>query len=412
MASAGLRPGLRRATLDLGARTALREAGRALAWSRALCWVAGIGAVLALGAHTTFDPLHLTTPFGGLADTLVAPAARWDSTWYLQIANHGYATRQATAFYPLYPLSARIVGTPLGSSLIGGIVVSVAALLAALYLLRRLVERELGGEPAKRTVLLVAFFPTAVYFSAVYSEGLLLALTVGAFYAARRGRWAYAGIAGGLATMTHPDGALVIVPLVLLHLYGPRDDRPEPIVKRGLRPRYPLTRSVLWLALAPAGGLLYATYLAVKFRDPLVALGAAKTSGWDRTFTFPLRTVWHATRLAARDVPQIFHGQPPPRSVYELAFLGFMCVGAAGAFRRLPVAYGAYALAGIAFVTSFPVGGVSLSDSPRLLAIFFPAVIWWASWSSERRLFKGLLAVCAVLMVWTSARFGAWHWAS
>ena len=54
-----------------------------------------------------FDPANLTAPFGYFGNLLAAPFARWDSVWYLAIAQGGYdheATR--TAFFPLYPLAA------------------------------------------------------------------------------------------------------------------------------------------------------------------------------------------------------------------------------------------------------------------------------------------------------------------
>ena len=43
---------------------------------------------------------------------------------------------------------------------------------------------------AGATVWLVALFPAALYFGAPYSESLFLLVSVGAFYAARTGRWA------------------------------------------------------------------------------------------------------------------------------------------------------------------------------------------------------------------------------
>ena len=71
--------------------------------------------------------------------------------------------------------------------------VSLAAFLAALFLLHRLTELELGRRLARPTLLLLAVFPAAVYFGAPYSESLFLLLAVGAFYAARSGSWAWAG---------------------------------------------------------------------------------------------------------------------------------------------------------------------------------------------------------------------------
>ncbi|MDQ6915952.1 MAG: hypothetical protein M3155_09110, partial [Actinomycetota bacterium] len=64
---------------------ALRVAWRATWVSRVVVWAAGVGGLLALGRAAGwrgFDPAGLTLPFSGLGDLLVAPAARWDATWY------------------------------------------------------------------------------------------------------------------------------------------------------------------------------------------------------------------------------------------------------------------------------------------------------------------------------------------
>src|SRR5260370_2289377 len=45
----------------------------------------------------------------------LAPAsAQWDAPWDLGIAQAGYFSQQATAFFPLYPLLVRLVGTMIG----------------------------------------------------------------------------------------------------------------------------------------------------------------------------------------------------------------------------------------------------------------------------------------------------------
>src|SRR6187551_1760365 len=50
-----------------------------------------------------------------LAEPLLAPLARWDSVWYLRIADSGYGdSAPRTAFFPLYPLLVGGVATVLG----------------------------------------------------------------------------------------------------------------------------------------------------------------------------------------------------------------------------------------------------------------------------------------------------------
>ena len=70
--------------------------------------LSGMFAVLSFGraAGTDgFDPASLTAPFGYFGNLLAAPFARWDSVWYLAIAQGGY-DHEATPDRVLPDLSA------------------------------------------------------------------------------------------------------------------------------------------------------------------------------------------------------------------------------------------------------------------------------------------------------------------
>ncbi|MGH2962256.1 MAG: mannosyltransferase family protein [Solirubrobacterales bacterium] len=87
---------------------ALRDVWSAFWISRAVIWLAGVGAVVAVGAagetSPRLDPFWLTIPFDEtFANLLVAPGARWDSAWYLEIVQYGYDYSDRAAFFPLYP---------------------------------------------------------------------------------------------------------------------------------------------------------------------------------------------------------------------------------------------------------------------------------------------------------------------
>jgi Gpi18-like mannosyltransferase len=47
------------------------------------------------------------------------------------------------------------------------------------------------------------------YLSAIYPESLFLTLSIGAIYYARLQRWCLAGLLGGLASLTRPEGVLL-----------------------------------------------------------------------------------------------------------------------------------------------------------------------------------------------------------
>ena len=195
-----------------------------------LVWAVGAVAFLALGtasgAVQSFDPGRVSLSLGSLGNVLAAPAVRWDSVWYLQIAHDGYRSAIEARFFPLYPLLIRAVSLLTGSMVVAGVLISLVALFIGLEVIRRLTELELGRLPAQATVRLIAFGPMALFLSAIYSESLFIALSAATFYAARRGRWAWAGVLGGLAGMTRIGGFLLVVPVLLLFYYGPRQRAP------------------------------------------------------------------------------------------------------------------------------------------------------------------------------------------
>src|SRR5918997_3004064 len=209
---------------------ALRAALRVGLSTRAAVLLVAVFAALSFGpasgglARENADKFDEPALTHALADPLLAPLARWDSVWYLRVAKSGYGDASRAAFFPLYPLLVRAVATPLGGSnaalLIAAYLVSLAAFLGALVPLHRLKELELGRRLARPVLLLLALFPAAVFFGAPYSESLFLLLSVGAFYAARTDRWAWAGACVAGAAATRSSGILLLLPLAFLWWRG------------------------------------------------------------------------------------------------------------------------------------------------------------------------------------------------
>src|SRR3954470_6667984 len=358
------------------ARTeALRSAVLTVVSTRLLVLVVAVAAVEFFGEYAgneaSFDTPGLTHPFGGLGDTLLSPLARWDSAWYLDIAHSGYAG-PSSAFFPLYPVLVRgfaLVSAP-AALLVSAYVVSLVALAGALYLLHRLVTLELrSAEVARDAVLMLALFPGALWLGAPYSESLFLLLSVGAFYAARSDRWAWAGGCAALASATRSAGIVLVVPLLLLW-WGSRERR---------------LRDLAWIALAPAGLVVYSVYLAASIGDGFAYLHLQEV--WFRTFAGPFGAVPDGAVAAWDGLRQILSGQrahvyftdaggdPMSAAWHNVELFAFLLLGLAavvGVLRRLPRAYGAYVVAALVLPLSFPVGPQPLMSLPRFLAVMFP----------------------------------------
>jgi hypothetical protein len=387
----------------------------------------------------------VTGGFGWLGNLLAAPVARWDSDWYLVIARSGYqpglgaASARRDAFFPLYPLGVRAIswlGTP---PVLAGVLLSVGALALALYGIHRLATLELArgaGRSLKRAssedaarlaVSAMAFAPMAFFLSAVYSESLYLAFSVGVFWSARRGRWGLAGVLCALAGATRSTGLVLIAPALIIYLYGPREDRrPDRGEERRWRvvPRYRARRELLWLGLAPAGALAFALYMGLAGGSALAPLHAEQA--WDRHLTAPLAGVWDGLRAAfdgARQLLSFQHrhvyfaaaeGSPSVNAGHNLldfAFLAAAVPATVGVLRRLPLAYGVYVLAAVALPLSEPVKSEPLMSLPRYLVVLFPFGIWLGAWLAERpRLQRPALVLSGLTMAVLAAQFATWHW--
>jgi hypothetical protein len=380
--------------------------------SRLLIWSVGMTAYAVFGAgpDIRFDHFNLTTGQGEVGNVLIAPAVRWDSAWYMDTARSGYLTDRQTAFFPLYALLARWVGWVVGSPITAGILISFVAFFLALVMLHRLTEVELGAGAARRTVFLLSFFPFTLFFSAVYAEALFLALGLGAFWAARKGNWWLAGVLGAGGSATRNGGVLLLGILLVVYLYGPRDDAEPRPADRWWRPRYPLRPSVAWLALIPAGLGAYMAWLSSIHKSVFAPFRIQ--AEFQRSFDGPLSAVWQGAIEAVRAVGDLAAGGGGVAAVREIGLFAVAClaiVAAVGVLRRLPPAYGVYTLVMAVPVLSFPQEGHPLASASRYLMTVFP-LFMWAGWRlSGRRWYRATLAVFVLGLLYTTVMFATWR---
>ena len=338
--------------------------------------------------------------------------ARWDSVWFLRIAQDGYGATEhaAAAFYPLYPLLVGLVGRVLfGHYVVAGVLVSLAACLGAFALLYRLTLQHLGDAGAQRAVLYLAISPFALFLGAVYSESVFLLAAVASFYLAERRSFLGAGIAAGLASLTRLVGIALLPALVLLAWREPR---------RG--------QALLRLAAAPALFALYPLYLWWKVDDPLAFLHAQGT--WSRHVSAagPLGGIWEGLRAGWAGVRQLTSGSDTTRywsavqdtdpdrvaaiNLGQLAFLVLYVALAAVAWRRFGAPYGLFAALGLAIPLSAPSERWPLLSIGRFGLVVFPLFMALAALGSRPRVHTAVVVASAVLLGVVSAQWALWQW--
>ena len=334
--------------------------------------------------------------------------ARWDSEWYLLIAEHGYDVgdrlsalgvsyeRSAAAgFLPLYPIVIRML-TPIFGAVAAGIVVSNVCLFLSLVVLDRLVRLEIGGETgafagiAAGAALLL--HPSSLFLSAVYAESLFLVLSLGAFLGARSGRFWIAGICGGLATLTRPFGILLVLPLFWEWWMWRRS-------AGDTRSRRTRGWSGVWLVTMPIALSGFFLFSSMTFGDPLALLH--RQERWRGGLSGPWRAFvrwWEAGPTA--------HGTHG--STLELIIAVACLVMLVFMVRRLRPSYALYTAAAIILAL-----GSTLWSFSRLTLTLFPLfVLIGLSWSEGRRCLPTLYAfVSAALGGLLMALFANWWWA-
>jgi Mannosyltransferase (PIG-V) len=361
-------------------------------------------------------------PAGGLFDLVFSPLAKWDALHYLAIGLDGYTgggpdlpmEETRAAFFPLYPGAVHLLsgfGTSPGLVLIMAVAVSLACFFAALVLLHRLAAIELGERYARPALMLLAFFPTAFFFGIPYTESLFLLLAVAAFLAAREGRWAIAGVALALASATRVPGLLLVVPIALLYLYGPRADR-EPADRRGAWPRYRVGPEAAWLLLAPLGILAFSAYLHFAQGDALAWKDAQELFG--RQTVDPVTGIWAGVREAGVSFGEIVSGTYDHQPLYDhlnvmqLIVVVFAVVAGVSMLRLLPSAYGCWVLISLlpTFVSQPP--ATPLYSSPRFIVVLFPIFLWLAVVCERRGITTTVVALFATGMAALTAQFALW----
>ncbi|MDX6413142.1 MAG: hypothetical protein QOH23_552 [Gaiellaceae bacterium] len=386
-------------------RAGQRDALYLYLWSRAAIWIA------AIFAFFFFEPNR--HPNAGRWDTarlhdlgyFTDIWARWDSDFFLRIAQHGYDDSSA-AFAPLYPALVAVLGRVFfGHYIVAGLVVSLLCCLGSFLLLYRLAASRLGAESAARSVLYLAVFPMALFLQAVYSESLFLLLSLAAFALAERGRFAGAGAAAGLAILTRAAG-LALLPALAVFAWRHRER----------------IRALGKLALALPVAAIYPLVLWQQVGDPFAFSDAQDR--WHRHLSWagPFGGLWDGLTSTWHGLEQfvVGHGTNVPgtnpmhaaaENVQAFAFLVVFIVLTVVAWRRLGVAYGMFAAVSLAIPLSYPSSRWPLLSLPRFGLVIFPLFLGLAALAADRpRLHIAVVACSSLFLGVAVVQWALWQW--
>lgn len=264
-------PAAARSALGPLLRPLLRPLGVFVASRVLVLLAAAAGALVAATAGREV----LTGPWpavDGTRSEAINGLLRWDSAWYVDIAEHGWssvptgADSARNAFFPLFPLLVRAVAhlpglSPSAAGLLVATLAGAAATVLAWLLTARLADRA----AADRAAAVFAFFPGSFTLSMAYSEGLFLALTAACLLALVDRRWVLAGVLAALATATRPTGVALVAACAWAALVAVR--------------RRKEWRALAAPLLAPLGAVAFFAFLAVRTGDRL-AWFTAQREAW------------------------------------------------------------------------------------------------------------------------------------
>jgi hypothetical protein len=374
-------------------------------WSRAAIWIAAVFALFFFEPNRHPDADRWDTArmhdLGYFTDIW----ARWDSDFFLRIAENGYDDASA-AFHPLYPGLVAVLGRVFfGHYILAGIVVSLLAALGSFVLLHRLAEERLGTDGARRAVLYLAVFPMALFLQAVYSESLFLLFVLGAFALAERDRFTAAGLVAGLAILTRAAG-LALLPALALLAWRNRER----------------VRALVGVALALPVAAIYPFVLWQQVGDPWAFADAQDR--WHRSFSTagPLGGLWDSLVAGWHGLEQfvVGHGthvsgvnpmHAAAENVQALAFLILFIALAVVAWRRFGAAYGLFAAVSLAIPLSYPSSRWPLLSMPRFGLVIFPLFLALAALTAGRsRAHTAVVACSALLLGVAVVQWALWQW--
>ena len=325
----------------------------------------------------------------------------WDSQWYMKIARDGYFTgkigdlsdKAVFAFFPLYPLLIYLFNFGFNNLILSGLFVSfLCSIISVIYLYKLVLldypEQEgfAAGIVAKRTFLFFLLFPTAFFFTAVYTESLFIMLVILSFYYARQQKWYLVSIFGILCSLTRSLGVFIVVPLLIEYLQSKGS--------KGLMIKF--DKSIIWPLITPLGLLIYQLYLWFV------------TGTFSTFFTaqkFWSRGLFEVSGYAAYITNPSLHGFR--NSFIDLITTIFFLIMLYFIYKKLRLSYFVYSL----LIILIPLLSGNVMSMTRMIIVSFPLYIILVLLTREKpALFYVTASLFFIIQLIASSLFVANYW--
>ena len=314
--------------------------------------------------------------------TLLGSWQRWDAGWFADIAQHGYASPESAAFFPLYPGLIHLGISITGSRYVIAValVISNLAALVGFVGVALLTAREDDPAAAPAAVRALAAYPLAFFLAAPYSDALLLAAAAFTLLFARKGQWGWAALVAFVAALTRSAAVVLFLPLVWeygrQHGWWQRE-RWRTFTPHQLFNLGGAAETIMVLGALPLGIGLYAAYLGTRFGRPLLFLQAH--AHWSRQAEPPWLTLKRAVGLLIRTPFGTYWNVLILLDLGALLVLGVLTIAA---IRAQPVSFTLY-MAGLLYLALAAPNLVlpdPLSSVGRVLLVSIPAFLLVGRW--------------------------------
>lgn len=371
----------------------------------------------ATGDHPMVTARSITTPIdNGFTNHFINNWYRWDTAWYVKIAALGYdANDHSIGFQPLYPLAIRVVKSILDISyLSSALLVSRISCLVALFLLFKITKDQFKSrDVAKKTILLLLVFPSGFFLFAGYTEALYLALALSSWYLFNKKRWFWAGLLGGISSLTRMQGIILTVPLLWIYVVNVFGVRKEDLkngvvsfIKINIKktPAFlKVTGSYPPLLAAIMPSLTVATYMIYLKILGMGSITKTYYSNWGTRVLWPwdglrqlvIRSL--TTRLSLNDY------------IDMTLFIIFIIVVVMG-FKLLPIQYSLYNLTMISLVLMVGREEGFLAEFMRYMLIIFPIYMILGKKLGTSGLYYSVVTIFLIFNVMLTWMYVSWFW--